>query len=304
MSRGGNTATVPSAFEAAIDSFLATARVERGLSRNTLESYHLDLSRLAAWLGERGSAAASDVSHADLSAYMTHLADCHLDPRSVARHRSSFRQFFRHCLEEALVSVDPTALIESPRASRKLPSVLSQAEVEALLAAPDCMNPLGLRDAAMMELMYSCGLRVSECCALPLAAIHTEGMLLRVKGKGGKERIVPIGERAMELLGRYVREVRGAAPSKACFLSERGAAMTRQNFWQRLTHWIAIAGIRGHVSPHTLRHSFATHLLLHDADLRMVQAMLGHADISTTQIYTHLAKERLKAVHREFHPRG
>lgn len=294
---------VSPAWDAAIEGFLASMRVERALARNTLTAYRSDLLRLGA---EGGCDAPTRVQHADLAAYMATLLDSGLDQRSLARHRSAFRQFFKYLVREGLLSSDPSVLIEAPRPQRRLPSPLSETQVEALLAAPDDSTPLGLRDLAMIELMYSAGLRVSELVELPLSAVHLDGGFLKVRGKGSKERLIPLGEKAETLLRRYLVEVRGDPKytQPALFLSRLGTAMTRQNFWERLGQYASTVGIRGGVYPHQLRHSFATHLLAHGADLRAVQAMLGHADISTTQIYTHVAQERLKRVHREFHPRG
>ncbi|HND31370.1 MAG TPA: tyrosine-type recombinase/integrase, partial [Myxococcota bacterium] len=224
-----------------------------------------------------------------------------VDLRAVVRSAGGEREFSVYYGRR----YDPTLLIQAPRPARRLPEPLSVAGVEALLAAPDLTTPLGLRDAAMMELMYSAGLRVTELVTLPLNAVHLEGGFLRVRGKGNKERLIPVGQRAIELLGLYLAERRGVERRvDALFLSRLGAPMTRQNFWERILHYSKMAGISGGVHPHQLRHSFATHLLQHGADLRAVQAMLGHADISTTQIYTHVARERLKRIHADFHPRG
>ena len=295
-------------FDAAIDAYTAWARIERGLAQNTIVAYATDLARLARWLDARGVHTPDAVTHTHLAAYVDALLDDGLDLRSVARHRSAFRQFFRFLLREGMLRVDPSGRVEGRVPPRKLPSVLSEAQVDAILAAPDRDDPLGVRDAAMIELMYSSGLRVTELVTFPHAALHPEGGFLRVRGKGGKERVVPVGEEALARIARYVRLVRaGQDPDlrvAALFLSRRGGPMTRQNFWERLDGYAKRAGVTGKVSPHGLRHAFATHLLDHGADLRLVQAMLGHADISTTQIYTHVAKERLKRVHAAFHPRG
>jgi integrase/recombinase XerD len=292
-------------FEPAIDGFCAWMRGERALASNTIAAYHTDLVKLARWLATQGITAPEDVRHPHLAAYVASLVEEGYDLRSVARHRSAFRQLFKFLLREGILRANPATLVEGARPSRKLPRVLSEAQVEAILAAPDPDEPLGLRDAAMIELMYSSGLRVSELVGLPLAAVHFEGGFLRVRGKGDKERLIPMGDEASARIQRYVREARGDADLRqsALFLSRLGRPMTRQNFWQRLEAYARGAGV-AQVSPHQLRHAFATHLLEHGADLRLVQAMLGHADISTTQIYTHVARERLKRVHAEFHPRG
>lgn len=294
-------------FEAAIDAYCHWARVERGLAVNTVVAYRTDLTRLAAWLSEQGVQDPGAVQHTHLAAWLAALVDDGLDLRSVARHRSAFRQLFRFLLREGILRADPSARVEGRVPPRKLPSVLSESQVEAILAAPDLDDDLGLRDAAMIELMYGSGLRVSELVELPLAALHLEGGFVKVRGKGSKERLVPVGEEALDKIRRYLRLVRAAQDPQlrqpALFLSRLGGPMTRQNFWERLRGYTRRAGAPD-VSPHGLRHAFATHLLEHGADLRLVQAMLGHADISTTQIYTHVARERLKRVHGAFHPRG
>ena len=299
---------LPPAWDAAIEGFLAHGRVERALSVNTLSAYQSDLARLGVWMGGEGRATPADVEHVDLAAYVVALADAGLDPRSVGRHRSAFRQLFRFLLRDGLIRRDPTPLIEAPRFGRRLPEVLTEAQVEALLAAPNLQDPLGLRDAAMIELMYSAGLRVSELVGLPMAALHRGEAWLKVRGKGGKERLIPLGPRASDLCVRYVREARAALDPQlrvpALFLSRLGGAMTRQNFWERLRDYARAVGMPADVHPHQLRHAFATHLLEHGADLRAVQAMLGHADIATTEIYTHVTRGRLQAVHREAHPRA
>lgn len=296
-----------SAFEAAIEAFLAHGRVERGWSRNTLLAYHGDLSRFASWAIARGYGTPAAVGHPEMAAYVVELANQGYDQRSMARHRSAIRQLFRFLVEERIAPIDPTARLSTPRPARKLPEVLSEAQVDAILAAPDTSQPLGLRDAAMIELMYSVGLRVSELVNLPHRSVDLRRGILLVKGKGSKERLIPMGDRAGEMVVRYVAEVRKLADPElrvpALFLSRLGTAMTRQNFWERLVAYGRIAGVE-EVHPHQLRHSFATHLLSHGADLRSVQVLLGHSDIATTQIYTRVAQERLKRVHATYHPRG
>ncbi|MSQ04055.1 MAG: site-specific tyrosine recombinase XerD [Myxococcales bacterium] len=294
---------VPGAWNEAIEGFLAWIRVERALARNTQLAYRSDLVRMARWMAPRGRVEPAAVVHADLAAYLVHVADAGLDARSRARHRSAFRQLFRWLLVEGAIREDPSGLVRAARPGRKVPTVLSEAQVESLLLAPELADPLGFRDHVMIELLYATGLRVTELVTLPLTAVHLEGGFVRVLGKGGKERLVPLGDVARELLIDYLSRPRPPG-AKAVFLSRRGRAMTRQNFWERLGRHAKMAGIRGTVSPHVLRHSFATHLLNHGADLRVLQAMLGHVDISTTQIYTHVTRERLKRVHAEFHPRG
>jgi integrase/recombinase XerD len=305
--RGGGH-PLPPALDLAIEGFLGQARVERGLSANTLEAYHRDLRRFCTWLsGEQGISAPEAATREHIGLYLGVLLDQGLTRRSLARHRVSIRQLFGFLLHEGLISVDPSAQVESPMPIRSLPEVLGQQEVEALLAAPDTSTPIGLRDAAMLQLMYSTGLRVSELVSLPLSGLQARAGFLHVRGKGGKERIVPMGERATALVLRWMREGRPEldpmGKSKTVFVSKRARAMVRQTFWHRVRHHALVAGIRKKVSPHKLRHSFATHLLEHGADLRVVQALLGHADISTTEIYTHVARERLRQVHNH-HPRG
>jgi len=292
----------------AIEGFMYHLKVERNRSEHTLLGYGSDLRRFADWLEVRGRTAPSVVARDDVAGFMQHLREQGLGSRSVARARTSIRQLFRYCMREGLVEHDPTALVDAPRFPQPLPTVLSGGQVEALLAAPNRGEPLGLRDAAMLELIYSSGLRVTELVTLPLRAVDAEIGLVQVRGKGDKERLVPVSETALQLLRRYLREARllhdpaGEVPE--VFLSRRGGPMTRQNLWQRLQGHAKRAGILGKVSPHVLRHSFATHLLENGVDLRSLQAMLGHADISTTQIYTHVSRARLKRLHAEFHPRG
>ncbi len=295
------------AFDAALEAFDAHLRVERRVARNTLYAYRADLLRFGEWLDGIGVEPTA-VTHPLMSDYVVHLDAEGLDPRSIARHRTSIRQLFKFLIQEDLVKTDPTRLLSPQRPSRRLPDVLSEAEVALLLTTPDPLDPLGLRDRAMLELMYATGLRVSELVKLPLSAWHHEAGFLRVRGKGSKERVIPLGRTTAERLARYLVEVRaGLDPGlgqRSLFLSRQGKAMSRQNFWLRITHYARAADIRTPVTPHGLRHAFATHLVEHDADLRAVQAMLGHADIATTQIYTHIARSRLQAVHKKHHPRG
>ncbi len=294
-------------WETAIEGFLAWGRAERALSDNTRAAYAADLRRLATWMRAQGRETPAEVAQADLSAYMGALLDAGLDKRSLARHRTSFRQLFGQLREEGLLAADPARLVEAPRQPMRLPDTLSEGQVAAIAESPDLQGPLGLRDAAMIELLYGAGLRVTELVTLPLASVHLGAGTVRVKGKGGVERQVPMGGSALTLMQRYLAEVRPLhdprGGAKALFLSERGRGMTRQNFGLRLKRYAALAGVTD-VHPHQLRHAFATHLLAHGADLRAVQALLGHADIRTTQIYTHVERERLRAVHADAHPRG
>jgi integrase/recombinase XerD len=292
------------AWDAALDGFLSWARVERGLARATLSAYRSDLLRLAAWCGEQGFSEPGEVDHEHVSAFLLALTNQGLDPRSRARSLSAIRQLFRWLVAENLQPTDPTALLVGPRFGRRIPSVFTERQVEGLLKAPDTDHPLHVRDRAMIEMMYATGLRVSELVNLPLSGVNLPGGFLQVRGKGGKERLIPLGDVARDALLRYLAAARPPGRSPAVFLSVRGAAMTRQNFWERLVNYARGVGLRGKVSPHVLRHSFATHLLNHGADLRVVQAMLGHASLTTTEIYTHVSKERLKQVHATFHPRA
>jgi integrase/recombinase XerD len=294
-------------WEASREAFLHWTRVERALRPLTREAYAADLARLAAWMRARGRTAPGEVTRDDLGAYMGALLDAGLALRSLARHRSSLRQFFGFLREEGHLPADPSRLLEGPRPRRTLPRPLGEAEVEALLASMAADTPLGLRDLAMVELLYGAGLRVHELVGLPLEALHTGSGFLRVRGKGGKERVVPAGQTALDAVSAYV--VRGrphldsTGRARALFLAEHGGPMTRQNVWERLRRHAAAAGVSG-VHPHQLRHAFATHLLAHGADLRVLQALLGHADIRTTQVYTHVDTTRLRGVHAQAHPRG
>ena len=286
--------------DAAIDGFLSWCRAERGLAENTLEGYSRDLGRLESFLVQRGVKDPQSVKQSDLSEWIVDLHQAGLAATSIARHRVAMRQLFKFLLNEGLIDSNPSELIHAPRTARKLPSTLSEREVEAILAAPDRGTPLGLRDAAMLELLYATGLRVTELVKLKRSQWH-DGWLI-VTGKGGKDRLVPYGDQAGNVCNQYLQTRSDA--ELFMFLSKRGSAMTRQNFWYRIKQYAKAAGVRRTVSPHTMRHAFATHLLTHGADLRAVQAMLGHSDISTTEIYTHVAKERLRHLHESHHPRG
>jgi integrase/recombinase XerD len=289
---------------AAVARFLDRLWLERGISPNTRDSYGSDLRLLARWLAPRGVELAT-AGEADLKDY---LAARTRSARSQARLLSALRQFYRFLVADRARAYDPTARIDSPKLGRRLPKVLGEAQVTALLEAPDPGTALGLRDRAMLELMYASGLRVSELVRLSLPRINVEQGVVHIVGKGGKERLVPMGEWAMDCTRRYLREARpelarGAA-SDWLFITARGAPMTRQNFWHLVKRYAAQAGIHSALSPHVLRHAFATHLLEHGADLRAVQSLLGHADLSTTQIYTHVAQARLRDIHQKHHPRA
>lgn len=299
---------LPPALEAAVEGFVYHLQVERHRSPNTVAAYRRDVSRFARFLASDGVTAPDRIARGHLSDHLAALDRDGLEPRSIARARSAVRQWLKFLVGDGILDADPTTRVEAPRFRQPLPVVLSEARVEALLAAPDPSTPLGARDAAMIEVLYASGLRVSELVGLRRDQVDAEVGLLRVRGKGDKERLVPIGDRALAAIGRYLRDARplldGAGRADALFVTARGAAMTRQNFWERLGGHARTAGIAGKISPHVLRHSFATHLVEHGADLRAVQAMLGHADITTTQIYTQVTRARLKALHAQFHPRG
>jgi integrase/recombinase XerD len=290
-----------------IDSFLDALTVEKGLAGNTVEAYSRDLNRLAEFLKRRGVKSWRESETIHLRAFLSWLRERKLGARSIARNVVAVRQLFRFLEKEGLIQENPVpSLIHYP-AARKLPYVLGREDVNRLLTQPDPTTALGLRDRAMLELLYASGLRVSELVLLETHQVNLEANYLAVKGKGSKVRLVPFGKSAAESLRRYLREVRPkflrGRMSVYLFLTRSGKAMTRQGFWKSLKHHALAAGIEKRVTPHMLRHSFATHLLEGGADLRSVQSMLGHADISTTQIYTHLTRSHLKDVHRKFHPR-
>lgn len=290
-----------------IEAYLDALWLEKGLSKNTLESYRRDLSSLSDWLAANKSNLIQTSSES-LQHYLAWRLKRKLSARSTARFLSCVRGFFRYQLRENRISSDPSALIQNPKLGRPLPKSLSEADVEALLAAPNIEDPIGLRDRSMLEVLYACGLRVSELVGLSLDQLNLRQGVVRVTGKGSKERLVPLGEEASDWLLRYQREARPqlikAAVSPILFPSNRGLVMTRQTFWHRIKYWAMVAGIEKPLSPHTLRHAFATHLLNHGADLRVVQLLLGHSDLSTTQIYTHVAESRLQALHASHHPRA
>ena len=294
---------------AAIDRFCDQVWLQDGLSANTLASYRRDLVAWALWLESQGRELA-DAGRADVEAYLAGQFAAQAKASSIHRRLSSIRRYYRMQVQQATQKGDPTLRVRSPKLPRRLPKNLSERQVEALLAAPELGEALGLRDRAMLETLYATGLRVSELVGLKLAQLGMDAGVLRVLGKGSKERLVPLGEEALAWLRQYLGQVRPALAgtrkaSDAVFLTTRGQPMTRQAFWQLVKRHALGAGIDpGSLSPHTLRHAFATHLLNHGADLRVVQMLLGHADISTTQIYTHVARERLKSLHQQHHPRG
>ncbi len=281
--------------------------LEEGLSRNTLDSYRQDLTQFAVWLEQQFAKNLVQVEQADIQQYLAFKFPGS-KPRTVSRLVASLRRLYRFALRENKISVDPTLQIESPKLPRSLPKSLSEEEVEVLLKAPNLDNPLGLRDRAMLEILYACGLRVSELVGIKVTEVSLSEGVVRVTGKGSKTRLVPMGEEAVEWAEKYLKEGRPEILQKrlsnSMFVTGRGSAMTRQAFWHLIKRYAVIAGINKSLSPHVLRHAFATHLLNHGADLRVVQMLLGHADISTTQIYTHVARERLKQLHSMHHPRG
>ncbi len=291
-----------------IDGFCDALWLEDGLSRNTLDSYRRDLQQFAAWLQAHGGHDLLAADQALIQEYLAHKFRTRARASSAARLLSSLKRFYRHAIRQNTIKADPTLRIDTPKLPRALPKTLTEADVESLLAAPALDQSLGLRDRAMLEVLYASGLRVSELVTLNVSQVSRDMGVVRVLGKGSKERLVPLGEEALAWIERYLREARpkllkGKA-SDALFVTARAAAMTRQSFWHLLKRYAAQAGLGKPISPHTLRHAFATHLLNHGADLRVVQLLLGHSDISTTQIYTHVAQERMKQLHAKHHPRG
>lgn len=290
-----------------IERFLDNLWAERGLSDNSLQSYRHDLQHLSECLSERDKALVS-ATREDLLSVLAAEVKQGKSPRSVSRYLSAYRQFYRWLVREGAISTDPVALIESPKTGRGLPKALSEEQVESLLAAPDTDTPLGNRDKAMLELMYATGLRVSELVGLELPNLNLNQGVIRVIGKGQKERLVPVGEEAHDTLVSYLNSGRPdllkGAQTNDVFVTSRKSGMTRQAFWYMVRRYASHCGISQKLSPHMLRHSFATHLLNHGADLRVVQLLLGHSDLSTTQIYTHIAREGLKRMHEAHHPRG
>lgn len=295
--------------QALLDEFCDALWLEDGLARNTLDSYRSDLRHFADWLEQQQGKALMGAEHGDVAQYLSYrLSIARTKASTAGRELSSLKRLYQWLLRQGRMDTDPTLKIASPKLPRRLPDSLSEADVEALLASPGDEEPRALRDRAMLETLYATGLRVSELVGLPLAGVGLNEGVVRVLGKGSKERLVPLGEMAVDLIRRYLAEARPALlngkVSDALFVTARGDGMTRQAFWHLIKRYATHAGIAKHLSPHTLRHAFATHLLNHGADLRVVQMLLGHADISTTQIYTHVARERLKSLHARHHPRG
>ena len=291
-----------------IDEFCDALWLEDGLSRNTLDSYRRDLRQFAGWLEMRDGRDLLAADQSLIQDYLAHKFRAKARASTAARLLSSLKRFYRHAVRQNLITADPTLRIEAPKLPRSLPKTLTEADVESLLAAPALDQPLGLRDRAMLEVLYASGLRVSELVTLKTPQVSRDMGVVRVLGKGSKERLVPLGEEALGWIERYLHEARplllGQRVSDALFVTARAAAMTRQSFWHLIKRYSVQAGLHKSISPHTLRHAFATHLLNHGADLRVVQLLLGHSDISTTQIYTHVARERMKQLHSRHHPRG
>ncbi|MGY8837833.1 MAG: site-specific tyrosine recombinase XerD [Enterobacterales bacterium] len=287
-----------------LETFLDSLYLEQGVSENTLSAYRSDLDKFCLFLkGEN----LMTVTGLDIESYLAHRVDLGLKPRSTARSISALKRFYQYFVREKIISDSPMLNIAQPKAGQSLPKTLSEAEVEALLNAPNTEEAMGLRDKAMLELLYATGLRVSELVGLRMEQINLRQAVVFVKGKGNKERLVPLGEEAMYWLEQFLKGGRAQMIKHATdfvFPSKRGVGMTRQTFWHRIKHYAILASVESPLSPHTMRHAFATHLLNHGADLRVVQMMLGHSDLSTTQIYTHVANERLKSVHAEHHPRA
>lgn len=291
-----------------LDELCDTLWLEDGLARNTLESYRRDLRQFGAWLKSVVGKDLLDANEADVQSYIAYQFKRKVRATSAARTLSSFKRLYRFLVRVRRIAVDPTLNIDAPALPHRLPSTLTEDEVERLIAAPDINTALGLRDRAMLEMLYASGLRVSELVSLSASQVSCDMGVVRVMGKGSKERLVPLGEESLTWVQRYLATGRpvllAAKVSNALFVTARGAAMTRQAFWYLIRRYAALAALGKVVSPHTLRHAFATHLLNHGADLRVVQLLLGHSDISTTQIYTHVARERLKLLHAKHHPRG
>jgi integrase/recombinase XerD len=294
--------------DALIDRFCDHLWLEDGLATLTLGAYRRDLIAFGHWLDQERNQALNNAAAGDVEAWLAWRFAQHAQPRSAARYTSALKRFYRYLLRENLIAADPTLNLDSPKLPRSLPKTLTEADVERLLDSADTSTSLGLRDRAMLETLYATGLRVSELVGLKLTAVNLNDGVLRVTGKGNKDRLVPLGEEAVQWLRRYLEDARPVLLARnlcdQVFVTPRGSGMTRQAFWYLIKRRARAAGISRPLSPHTLRHAFATHLLNHGADLRVVQMLLGHSDISTTQIYTHVARERLKQLHAQHHPRG
>ena len=291
-----------------LDAFIDNIWIEKGLSQNTLDSYRSDLEQFSIWL-EKNNLTYSKTSKKEILSYLSFLFQKGLGSKTVARKLSSLKSFFRYLVFKSIITIDPSSEVETPKLLRSIPKSISEKEVEALLAAPDAKTDIGLRDKTMIETLYSCGLRISELKNLELLNLNLRQGVIRVIGKGQKERLVPMGDQLINLLDLYIslsrKNLLNNKHSDFLFLSNRGQRMTRQSFWHRIKHYCLDSGFEPEkISPHVLRHAFATHLLNNGADLRVVQLLLGHSDLNTTQIYTEVARQRLKRLHTEHHPRG
>lgn len=291
-----------------LEAFIDAIWMERGLSENTLNAYRADLIGLARWLYSNHQMNLLDATRSHLLDYLSYRVSKGSKSRSAARMLSSVKRFYQYYVREQAIQEDPSDRIDAPKLGRSLPKFLSEEEVEALLNAPDLTDPIGIRDRTMLELLYATGLRVSELVNLTLDQINLRQGVVRIQGKGDKERLVPLGEEAISWMNNFLEhgrpKITPAGASDYIFTTRRQSSMTRQAFWYLVKRYAKKVGIRKHLTPHTLRHCFATHLLNHGADLRVVQMLLGHSDLSTTQIYTHVARERLRNLHAEHHPRG
>lgn len=295
--------------QANIDTFLDALWSERGLSKNTLAAYERDLRTFGDWLLKQKKIILIKASQSDIQQYLAWRVTNKTKATTAARLLSSLRRFYRYQVREGKLEISPAELIDAPKLGRSLPNSLSETDVDALLQAPDISTPMGLRDRAMLELLYATGVRVSELVGLEISQCSIQNGVIRVLGKGNKERLVPLGEESLEWLGMYLQDarteiMRGKGISEHLFVTNRGSGMSRQAFWYLIKRYTKIIGLNAKISPHTLRHAFATHLLNHGADLRVVQLLLGHSDLSTTQIYTYVAQARLQDLHKKHHPRG
>ncbi|MBQ4861131.1 site-specific tyrosine recombinase XerD [Pseudoalteromonas sp. MMG013] len=308
MSEFSNNNTNISSNDDYIEAFLDTLFLEQGLSDNTLAAYRSDLGKFTEFLiKSQRDISLMEVQSSDIEAYLAYRVDLGLKSRSTARSISALKRFFLYWVKEQKITATPLLSIAQPKIIQSLPKTLTELEVEALLDAPEVDEPLGLRDKAMLELLYATGLRVTELVGLRIEQVNLRQAVVLVRGKGGKERLVPMGEEALHWIEQFLKLGRPQMIKHATdfvFPSKRGVGMTRQTFWHRIKHYAILANVTSPLSPHTLRHAFATHLLNHGADLRVVQMMLGHSDLSTTQIYTHVASERLKSLHQQHHPRA
>ena len=291
-----------------LDAFIDNIWIEKGLSQNTLDSYRSDLEQFSSWL-KKNNLTYIKTSKKEILSYLSFLFQKGLGSKTVARKLSSLKSFFRYLVFKSIISIDPSSDVETPKLLKSIPKSISEKEVETLLAAPDAKTDIGLRDKTMIETLYSCGLRISELINLELLNLNLRQGVIRVIGKGQKERLVPMGDQLINLLNLYISSSRknllSNKHSDFLFLSNRGQRMTRQSFWHRIKHYCLDSGFEPEkISPHVLRHAFATHLLNNGADLRVVQLLLGHSDLNTTQIYTEVARQRLKRLHTEHHPRG